>query len=95
MNSHFIFTSNSIKIFLPKVFHTWGTYVLAFTELSFETITNEIFRSQLGPSLELFRCICQIIKEKNLPQLGPNCVDFLLALSEYWFKRSTKKSIRS
>ena len=71
------------EIFLPKVFHTWGTNVFAFPEISFESITNRIFRSKLGPRLELFRCICQNIEEKNLPQLGPNCVDFLLALSEY------------
>jgi hypothetical protein len=92
MSPHFLFTSNCMnyKIFLTKVFHTWGTNVLAFTEISFEpiTVTDGIFRSKLGPSLELFRCICQNIKEKNLPQLGPNCVDFLLAFQNIGSKEA-------
>jgi hypothetical protein len=58
------------EIFFSKVFHTWGANVFALTEISFESITNGIFRSKLGPSLELFRCVCQNIDENKSSPAG-------------------------
>jgi hypothetical protein len=90
MNSNFIFTSNSKKVFIPKVFHTWGTNVFAFTEISFKSTTDGIFRSQLGPSLELFRCICQNIDENKSSPGGAQLCRFSFGIVRILIQKKLK-----
>lgn len=55
---------------------------------SFDSTTNKYFAPSFAQAWSYSRCICPIIGEIIFPSWGPNYVDFLLAFSEYWFKRS-------
>jgi hypothetical protein len=79
------------KIFLPKVFHTWGTNVFAFTEISFESITDGIFRSQLGPSWELFRCIFRNVEENKSSPVGSQLCRFSFGVVRILVQKEAKE----
>jgi hypothetical protein len=54
----------------------------------------EYFAPSLAQAWSYLGAFFTRLMKINLPQVGPNCVDFLFALSEYWIKRSTNKSIQ-